>query len=87
MSKRLLAILVACVVSGTAWATVTTVSEGIRHDALFGLCMEGEQGIAVGEAGVVLQSEDGGNSRLLRNRPCWMLTAGPAPSSLSARKA
>ena len=62
MSKRLLAILIACVVSGTAWATVTTVSEGIRHDALFGLCMEGEQGIAVGDAGVVLQSEDGGDS-------------------------
>ncbi len=62
MPTRLLTVLLACVVSGTTWATVTTVSQGIRHDALYGICMQGEQGIAVGDAGVVLQSEDGGNS-------------------------
>jgi photosystem II stability/assembly factor-like uncharacterized protein len=41
---------------------VTTVSQGIRHDAFFGLCLEGDEGIAVGDAGVVMRSGDGGNS-------------------------
>ena len=62
MVNRLLAVLVACVVSGTAWAAVSTVSQGIRHDALYGLCLQGDEGIAVGDAGVVLKSADGGNS-------------------------
>ncbi len=61
MASRLLTLLLACAVSSTAWA-LTTVSQGIRHDALFGLCLDGDNGIAVGDAGVVLKSGDGGNS-------------------------
>ena len=62
MVSRLLTILLACAVSSTASAAVTTVSQGIKHDALFGLCLDGDNGIAVGDAGVVLKSGDGGKS-------------------------
>lgn len=63
MANRLLAALCACVISVPTWAAVvTTVSEGIKHDALFGICVDGTTGIAVGDAGVVMQSDDGGDS-------------------------
>jgi photosystem II stability/assembly factor-like uncharacterized protein len=62
VAKRLLTILLACAVSATVSAAVTTVSQGIKHDALFGLCLDGDNGIAVGDAGVILKSGDGGNS-------------------------
>jgi len=38
------------------------ISRGTAHDTLFGLCLDGQQGIAVGAAGLVLETEDGGNS-------------------------
>ena len=38
------------------------VYRGTAHDALFGLCLDGQQGIAVGGAGLVIESADGGQS-------------------------
>lgn len=38
------------------------VYRGTAHDALFGMCLDGEQGIAVGVGGLVIESEDGGQS-------------------------
>ena len=35
---------------------------GTAHDALYGLCLDGQQGIAVGSSGFVLESSDGGQS-------------------------
>ena len=75
MPGRLSALLLACAASFPAWAAVVTpVSQGIRHDALFGLCLEGENGIAVGDAGVVMRSGDGGDS--------WQRQAGFTQAAL-----
>tara|TARA_R110001592_G_scaffold363248_4_gene682211 strand:+ start:64313 stop:65221 length:909 start_codon:yes stop_codon:yes gene_type:complete len=38
------------------------VYRGTAHDALFGLCLDGQQGVAVGGAGLVLETADGGLS-------------------------
>jgi photosystem II stability/assembly factor-like uncharacterized protein len=38
------------------------VYRGTAHDAFFGLCLDGQQGIAVGGAGLVIESADGGQS-------------------------
>ena len=38
------------------------VSHGIAHDMLYGLSMEGRNGIAVGDFGLILESTDGGQS-------------------------
>lgn len=38
------------------------VYRGTAHDALFGLCLDGQQGVAVGGAGLVLETEDGGKN-------------------------
>jgi photosystem II stability/assembly factor-like uncharacterized protein len=35
---------------------------GTAHDALYGLCLDGEQGIAVGSSGLIIESSDGGQS-------------------------
>jgi photosystem II stability/assembly factor-like uncharacterized protein len=40
----------------------TAHHEATAHDALFGLCLEGDYGISVGANGLVLESRDGGNS-------------------------
>lgn len=63
MIQRLPALLLAAFAAAPAWAAVVTpVSEGIRHDAFFGLCLDGKNGIAVGDAGVVMESADGGTT-------------------------
>jgi photosystem II stability/assembly factor-like uncharacterized protein len=83
VATRLLTVLLACAVCGTAWATVTTVSQGIRHDALFGICLQGEEGIAVGDSGVVLKSVDGGSSwqrqPAFTKRALLDVNCGPGP--------
>jgi photosystem II stability/assembly factor-like uncharacterized protein len=38
------------------------IYRGTAHDALFGLCLDGQQGIAVGGDGLVIESADGGQS-------------------------
>jgi photosystem II stability/assembly factor-like uncharacterized protein len=38
------------------------VFSGTAHDALYGLCLDGQQGIAVGSSGFVIESADGGQS-------------------------
>jgi len=38
------------------------VFAGTAHDALYGLCLDGQRGIAVGSSGFVLESADGGQS-------------------------
>jgi len=38
------------------------VYRGTAHDAFFGLCLDGQQGIAVGGSGLVIESADGGQS-------------------------
>lgn len=40
----------------------TQIYRGTAHDALYGLCLKGQQGLAVGDAGLVLESADGGQS-------------------------
>jgi photosystem II stability/assembly factor-like uncharacterized protein len=35
---------------------------GTAHDALYGMCLDGQQGIAVGSAGLIIESSDGGQS-------------------------
>ncbi len=35
---------------------------GTAHDALYGLCLDGQRGIAVGSSGFVVESSDGGQS-------------------------
>ena len=53
-------------VSGSAFsegqATLTDRHQGIAHDALFDVCFDGEKGLAVGVAGTVLESVDGGKT-------------------------
>ena len=41
---------------------LSVVYQGIPHDALFDLCFDGENGLAVGLAGTVLESGDAGES-------------------------
>lgn len=64
MDKVLLLFLAfASVATNAAWAaSVSTLSQGIRHDSLFDLCVGEDRSIAVGDAGVVLESDDGGAS-------------------------
>ena len=40
--------------------TLKTVHQGIPHDALYGVCFEGESGFAVGFVGAVLSTSDAG---------------------------
>lgn len=47
--------------------------QGIAHDALYGLCLEGRQGIAVGAYGKVVESTDGGQT--WKQRPPFTETA------------
>ena len=45
-----------------ALAEPVRVFGGTAHDALYGMCVDGQQGIAVGSAGLVIESSDGGQS-------------------------
>ena len=38
------------------------VYRGTAHDALYGLCMDGQEGVAVGGAGLVIETADGGQT-------------------------
>lgn len=38
------------------------IYRGTAHDALFGLCLDGQEGVAVGGAGLLIESADGGQS-------------------------
>lgn len=45
-----------------ARAELVAVFGGTPHDALYGLCLDGQQGIAVGNSGLVLESSDAGKT-------------------------
>ncbi len=45
-----------------AQAEPVAVYGGTAHDALYGLCLDGQQGIAVGNFGLVIESTDGGKN-------------------------
>ena len=49
------------------------VSHGIAHDMLYGLSMEGRNGIAVGDFGLILESTDGGQSWVKQAKPSTTL--------------
>ncbi len=56
----LLSCSLSCPVAGAAVAE--GLYEGTAHDALYGLCLEGSHGIAVGAYGLVVESLDGGQT-------------------------
>ena len=65
MNFRLLARLVVALgvgLSGVSLSNTTQVYKGTAHDALYGLCESGSQQLAVGDAGLVLESLDAGDS-------------------------
>lgn len=66
MHRSLLFALLVCLCVSTVNAAdapqVTEIAQGVRHDALFGLCLNGSRGIAVGDAGVVMQTDDSGEN-------------------------
>jgi photosystem II stability/assembly factor-like uncharacterized protein len=65
MNFRLLARLVVALgvfLSGASYSSATQVYKGTSHDALYGLCKFGSQQLAVGDAGLVLESIDAGES-------------------------
>lgn len=41
---------------------VQSVHAGFKHEAIYGLCVDDSKAIAVGEAGLILSSADGGNT-------------------------
>lgn len=43
-------------------AEVDPVNRGTAHEALYGLCLSGDRAIAVGQAGLILESGDRGNT-------------------------
>ena len=45
-----------------ALAEPVRVFAGTAHDALYGLCLDGQRGVAVGSSGFVVESDDGGQS-------------------------
>ena len=60
---RPLASLLLLIAAAAAQAQeLTELRRGIPHDALYDLCLVEQQGLAVGAAGVVLESHDGGQS-------------------------
>ncbi|MGD2007946.1 MAG: hypothetical protein PVJ95_06700 [Cellvibrionales bacterium] len=71
--------LAALALSGVALASnclasPTYVYEGTRHDAMYGICFAGDQGVAVGDWGAVLTSTDGGDT--------WSSAAQPSGLAL-----
>ena len=65
MNFRLLARLVVALgvcLSGASLSNTIQVYKGTAHDALYGLCQSGSQQLAVGDAGLVLESQDAGES-------------------------
>lgn len=57
---RLLALGVAC--TGAFGAEPAMLHQATMHDAFYGLCLDGQEGIAVGEWGSVAESADGGTT-------------------------
>jgi photosystem II stability/assembly factor-like uncharacterized protein len=58
----LLPLACALLSGGVAASSVTPLHTGTAHDALYGMCLEGEHGLAVGAFGMVLESRDGGTN-------------------------
>ena len=48
--------------AGAAASQLSAVRKGIPHDALFGLNIQGRNGLAVGGAGTLLETKDGGST-------------------------
>jgi len=48
--------------AGVSAVEVTPLYTGTTHDALYGMCLEGQHGIAVGGFGLTMESNDGGKS-------------------------
>lgn len=48
--------------SGASLSSSLQVYKGTAHDALYGLCESGSQQLAVGDAGLILESQDAGDS-------------------------
>jgi photosystem II stability/assembly factor-like uncharacterized protein len=57
-------LLVACSLLGSMAIAgdPTGLYQGTAHDALYGLCLNDQQGIAVGSAGLIVESADGGQT-------------------------
>ena len=65
MNFRLLARLVVALgvsLSAASLSNTLQVYKGTAHDALYGLCQSGSQQLAVGDVGLVLESQDAGES-------------------------
>ena len=58
----LLVIALGVSLSGASLSNTVQVHKGTAHDALYGLCESGSQQLAVGDAGLVLESQDAGES-------------------------
>lgn len=58
----LLALPLATIAAADAGEELRLVRSGFPHDSLFGLAFEGARGIAVGDHGVLLVTDDGGSS-------------------------
>ncbi|MGB1884908.1 MAG: WD40/YVTN/BNR-like repeat-containing protein [Gammaproteobacteria bacterium] len=78
MSRCAVLVLGACLAlpgaAQDAGDAIEIVRQGIPHDALFALEMSGEWGLAVGAFGLMLETNDGGNS--------WNLIAPKTPAAL-----
>ena len=61
-SMPLLVIALGVSLSGASLSNTVQVHKGTAHDALYGLCESGSQQLAVGDAGLVLESQDAGES-------------------------
>ena len=57
-----LAISLGMFLPGVSLGNPTQVYKGTAHDAFYGLCVSGSQQIAVGDAGLILESHDAGGS-------------------------
>jgi photosystem II stability/assembly factor-like uncharacterized protein len=65
MNFRLLALLgisLGMFLPGVSLGNPTQVYKGTAHDAFYGLCTSGMQQIAVGDAGLILESQDAGGN-------------------------
>ncbi len=61
-SLPLLVVALGVSLSGASLSNTVQVYKGTAHDALYGLCESGSQQLAVGDAGLVLESQDTGES-------------------------
>ena len=73
---RAIAALVALALVSSAYAgePITLVHQGIAHDALYDVCFDARGGVAVGAAGVILESDVNGTD--------WTAAAGPTALAL-----